>query len=585
MSIDDLEIRSLPVGHLPVIRACLDKLGVFAVLDEHLPRHALAHASDAECLALMVLNILSGRVALWRMDQRFEHIDLELLLGEGVEPGWFHDNRLGRALDHIDEVGTDTLLSDIVLRYLGGREPEPFSVHLDHTTLKLYGVYETDQQPTPAHGFSKEHRPDLKQLVFGMSLHGAVGIPLTMGLHSGNTSDHVANRDHLSRLADLLPDPDEVTVVADCKLVDGETLGRLTGAGFHFVSLVPKTFGVRKELIDQAWEAAPDAADWPILASKPGGKKTDPPLHYRGRSFAGRFALQLPAEDDAPRVASHEPMRCLVVHSDALAGRFAKALEGKLARETAALKKTHRGVLAKEFACAEDAEAAMGPLVKRLKWHTGSVSVEQKEIVEKRSQRGRPPKDAPPPPTRTVFVPRVVLERDEDAIAAARRQASCFVLVTDWAEDEWSDERVLAEYRHQAMVEGHTGFRWLKGPAAVAPVFLETPTRIRALGFVFMIALMVRNFIQFTLRGGMKKRGRGVRHPFRKKPDDNLTTEMALVWFDGAMTTALRLPGTQWTRRPTRLSEHALDVLQLLGIDEAVFNSPPERRKRAESGG
>ncbi len=585
MSIDDLEIRSLPVGHLPVIRACLDKLGVFAALDEHLPRHALAHASDAECLAVMVLNILSGRVALWRMDQRFEHIDLELLLGEGVQAGWFHDNRLGRALDHIDEVGTDTLLSDIVLRYLRGREAEPFSVHLDHTTLKLYGVYETDQQPTPAHGFSKDHRPDLKQLVFGMSLHGAVGIPLTMGLHSGNTSDHVANRDHLSRLADLLPDPDEVTVVADCKLVDGDTLGRLTSAGFHFVSLVPKTFGVRAELIDEAWEAAPEVADWPVLASKPGAKKADPELHYRGRSFTGRFTMQLPSEDDGAPVASTEEMRCLVVHSDALADRFDKAMDGKVDREARELAKTHRRVLAKEFACAADAEAAMAPLVKRLRWHGATVSVEQKEIVEKRSRRGRPPKDAPPPPSRTVFVPTVTLARDDEAIAAARRRASCFVLVTDWDADEWSDERVLEEYRHQSMVEGHTGFRWLKGPAAVAPVFLETPTRIRALGFVFMIALMVRNFIQFTLRGEMKRRGRGVRHPFRKKPDDNLTTEMALVWFDGVMTTALRMPGTDWMRRTTRLSEHALDVLQLLGIDEAVFSRPPPRAKMEPAGG
>jgi hypothetical protein len=99
-------------------------------------------------------DILSGRVALWRMDQRFEHIDLEMLLGKGVQAGWFYDNRLGRALDHIDEVGTDTLLSGIVLRDLRGREAEPFSVHLDHTTLSLYGVYETDQQPTPAHGSS-----------------------------------------------------------------------------------------------------------------------------------------------------------------------------------------------------------------------------------------------------------------------------------------------------------------------------------------------------------------------------------------------------------------------------------------------
>ena len=82
----------------------------------------------------------------------------------------------------------------------------------------------------------------------------------------------------------------------------------------------------------------------------------------------------------------------------------------------------------------------------------------------------------------------------------------------------------------------------------------------------------------------MKKRGRGLRHPFRKKPDDNLTTEMALVWFDGVMSTALRLPGTDWTRRPPKLSEHALDVLQMLEIDAAVFRRPPVRSKLVAAG-
>ena len=166
-----------------------------------------------------------------------------------------------------------------------------------------------------------------------MSLHGAVGIPLTMGFHSGNTSDHVANRDHLARLADLLPDPTDVTVVADCKLVDGDTLGRLTASGFHFVSLVPKTFKLRHELVDQAWSAAPDVANWPILASKPGAKKADPMLHYRGRSFTADFPLTFPSEDGAPPVESDEKMRFLVVHSDTLAKRFDKSLETKLARE------------------------------------------------------------------------------------------------------------------------------------------------------------------------------------------------------------------------------------------------------------
>ena len=150
MSFDDLQIRSLPVGHLPLIRACLDKLGVFETLDEHLPRHPLAPASEAECLAVMVLKILCGRVALWRMDQRFEHTDLELLLGDGVQACWFHDNRLGRALDHIDGVGTDTLMSGVCLRFVHQEPAEPFSVHLDQTSLLVFGAYDTDQQRDPS---------------------------------------------------------------------------------------------------------------------------------------------------------------------------------------------------------------------------------------------------------------------------------------------------------------------------------------------------------------------------------------------------------------------------------------------------
>ena len=51
------------------------------------------------------------------------------------------------------------------------------------------------------------------------------------------------------------------------------------------------------------------------------------------------------------------------------------------------------------------------------------------------------------------------------------------------------------------------------------------------------------------------------------------------------MITALRMPGTDWMRRPTKLFEHALDVLQLLGIDESVFSRPPPRPKMGRAGG
>ena len=649
MNTDDLEIRTLAVGHLPLIRACIDQLGIMDVLDAHLPRHPLAKASDAECVAVMILNIMSGRVGLWRMDQRFEHVDIELLLGDGVEAGWFHDNRLGRALDHIDEAGTDTLLTDIVLKFLNTLEPGPVSINLDHTTVSVYGQYlDQNDGPVPAYGHSKDHRPDLKQLLFSMALHGATGVPLTMGMSAGNTSDHVANRDQLSRLAEFMPRPDEVTVVADCKLVDGETLGKLSRAGFHYVSLMPRTIGERARLIDQAWLAAPDANSWPELATRPGARQADPAQVYRGRSFTGkvpfRFAeppesaegaplatdpaskqvLPSPNADDSPAdeaadplcaapVASRdvaqsdapveaadakpprgkakakagtEPMRCLVVHSDALAHSFDEALPSKLEREVSQLKSLHARLLNKAFACEADARAAMAPLLSRLEWHTAVVEVDPVEVVEKRPSRGRPAKDAPPPRTETVWVPRYTLSPDPAAIDAERRQASCFVLVTDWSEDEWDDRKVLAEYRHQSIIEGHTGFRWLKGPAGVAPVFLETPTRIRALGLVLVLALMVRNFVQYRLRAAMKKEAKSVAHPLRRRRlVDNLTTEMAMVWFDGATSISLRTDSGEWRRRPTKLAEAALEILALLRIDPRVFTVPPRRSKMGECGG
>lgn len=83
----------------------------------------------------------------------------------------------------------------------------------------------------------------------------------------------------------------------------------------------------------------------------------------------------------------------------------------------------------------------------------------------------------------------MTLARDGEAIAAARRRVSCLVLVTDRAAEEGSVERAEA-CRNQSMVEGKPGFRWLEGPAAVAPVMRETRTGIRALGFVFRIAPM-----------------------------------------------------------------------------------------------
>jgi transposase len=577
MDLNALQHRVLPVGHLPLIRGLIDRLGFKEVIDRYLPRHPLAKVSDAECVVAMILNVLSGRQSIWRIDQWLEKIDLELLMGAGVEGAFFNDTRLGGALDRLDEIGTDRILGDIVTAFLASRDAEQaLTVHMDTTSVSLYGDYEDAPSPSPTFGFSKDKRPDLRQLIFGLALHGSMGIPMAMSVNSGNTPDQTSNRDLLAKLTTLLPDPREVTVVADCKLVDADTVGQVLGAGFHLVSLVPKSFGLRGELVRKAWEDMPASDDWPILAERPPERKDEAVRLYRGRSYERAMRVHLGRDENGAPTVSEETMRFVVVWSDQLAERFDAALEDKLAREAETLAKTHSRLLAAGFACEADARKAAERAIKPLEHHLAEVTVRSEVRTLKRPQRGRPRKDDVAP-TEVVWFADIALQRDDEAINAARREASCFVLITDWLSDTWTDQRVLNEYRHQHIIEGHTGFRWLKGPAAVAPVHLNNPKRIRAFGLVLILALMVRNYLQATMRSAARARGVGVMHPFRKKADLKLTTEMAMEWFGAVWVAFVSLDGETWRRTTPTLRAEAKDVLTLLGLREDLFARPPPR--------
>lgn len=570
----ELDILARPVAHLPFVRAVVDQLGLLTLIEGHCPTHTLNRVSDAQCVLALILNVLSGRPALYRMDEWLARLDTDVLFGEGVPADAFNDTRLAEALDHLDEAGTDTILADFAKSYLAeDGESRSFSAHHDTTSVSLFGDYLAAAEPLPALGYSKDHRPDLKQLVYGFTLHGPTGVPLVATVNAGNTSDPTVARDHLARLVEVLPDEHEVTLVGDCKLVDARTVGRILRAGLHFVSLVPDTFKVRKELIEAAWTARPKAEDWPLLAEKKGRKKDDPDTAYRGTSFVRPFnaVLETSAGEDGP--TTQEELRFLVVYSDELAAGFDAALDSKLARDAEKLQDAAKRANGRGFACEADARAAAERVAAKAEFHRVTVTLTSEDIPIKRAGPGRPKRDEVRE-TRALWRFVLELERDEEVIAATRRRRSCFVLITDWLEEDWADARVLSEYRHQSIVEGHTGFRWLKGPAAVAPVFLKTPQRIRAMGLVLILALIVRNYIQWVIRSELKARGDTVPHPFTKKKEANLTPEMAFEHF-GALLTQVVTLGDQTRRMPVRLPDPAVKILSLFSLDATIFQPPP----------
>jgi len=576
----DYELQSIPLGHLPVVAEYVHRLGIHATIDEVLPMDRRMKVSDAECVTLMILNILQGRCGLYHMGPWAEGTDSEILIGEGIDPMRLSDTRLAHALDRIFTYGPDNVLSEVVVKYLqGDTAPSEYCVHQDTTTLKLYGEYDRGyqpQEPVPRRGYNKDHRPDLKQLVYGLSLHGAVGIPLCVSTLDGNTSDHEANRLHIDRLAGLLPPADDVTLVADCKLVDPDTLGRLIDAAFHFISLLPRTYGLHARVVDLALEYE----ELPELVREKGRKKADPDHVYRGMSFREPFEIL----DPETKTKRKQELRFLAVQSDHLAEKFEASLPGRLAKDRKYIEKTMEKLGKSTFACQSDAEKAFLDGLREPKLHRVDVAVVPVEVRERRARRGRPAKGEEPPATETRYQLLVqAIEVDKAAVAYARSHGKFFVLVTDHLGcTRWPDTRVLGEYRHQRMIEGQTGFRWLKGPAAAAPMFLNTPSRIAALGLVFVLALMVRNYIEFVIRDQLATFPKATTLPnMDGRPIKKPSAENVFWLFRSMGEVAVRRGGVLIERRLSGLDDDTRLALQALQVPVAVFTTP---RKRSGAG-
>jgi transposase len=307
---------------------------------------------------------------------------------------------------------------------------------------------------------------------------------------------------------------------------------------------------------------------------------------YRGKSVEASFPVLLHRDPGVGKegppegVSSLETLRFLVVHSDALARLFDAQLDDRLADEDAAVAAAVKRVNRQPAHCEQDALRAGQKALPALRFHRAELTTQAEVREVKRPNRGRPSKGATTP-TETVWRVVATVTRDDDAIAAARRHASCFALITDHLEgDGWDDARILAEYRHQGIVEGTTGFRWLKGPAAVSPMFLKTPTRMRALGLVMVLALMVRNYWQFQMRRAARAAGEKITHPFTKRPVDNLTAEMAMEHFGGMLTLRLRRGEGAWTRMERPLTETGVQLLRYLGVPSSVFWTPTTGKRR-----
>ena len=328
------------LDHLPLVAACMRHLEIAKTIDEIVPPHPLNHVTTGECVEAMVLSILTGEHALYNVSDVLSKYDTSIIFQKEVNPNWFHDNRLGNSLDDLKKAGLDGSYSAIISKAIVKHSLGLSHLHFDTTSLSFYGDYKTDEEnPLVIYGHSKKHRPDLKQVLFGMTVTQDGNIPITGRITAGNTSDSTENRFNITSLRNIIPDLSNTILAADSKFFSGPTieLAYQNQNPLSFVTLVPKTIGLREELVNQKGE-------FQLLLTKEGRKKGTIE-EYRGYSVIRPYVYEIDDERKVERI-----MRFLVVESTTLEKKKGRTIDSGILKEGEELTQKAKNLSKKVFA-------------------------------------------------------------------------------------------------------------------------------------------------------------------------------------------------------------------------------------------
>jgi transposase len=199
------------------------------------------------------------------------------------------------------------------------------------------------------------------------------------------------------------------------------------------------------------------------------------------------------------------PVRFVAVYSSQLAQHHHEASGKNQAREAETLAEHVAQVQRRRFACEADAQAAIAEYEGRgqgkrgrradpWRYHHVRYATEAQWQRKPRTPRGRPRKDE------TVEHERVYcLHLHPQALSPPVSTFGWLVLATTVSEKTCDDAEIVRAYRDQTTTV-EPGFRWIKHPAAIAPVWVEKRERIAALAMLTVVGLLVYSLIQRQVR-------------------------------------------------------------------------------------
>jgi len=556
----DLALVSRALGGLPIINHVLDRLGLPALLAGVLPAgDARVKLAPAAAIRLVVTNLVLGREPLYGLGEWAARYDPGLLGLTATEVDGLNDDRVGRALEALFDADRASLLTAVVLRAVSEFAVDTTQLHNDSTSISVHGAYRgaggtvRGGKPTAAitFGHSKDHRPDLKQLVWILTVAADGAVPLAYRLADGNTSDDPTHIPTWDGLVALLGRGDFL-YVADSKLCSRAAMGHIAGRGGRFITVLPRSRAEDGAFREWLQTHTPD---W-TQAARRGGRAGEPEQVY--------------STTPAP-LPSAEGYRITWVHSTAKAARDGATRSDRIEAGIAALEALNAKLAGprsryKTRVAVEQAAAAALAQAHADRWVTATVTQSTVKTY-KQARRGRP---GPETSYREITTNRFALAADIalDHVAYDAASDGCFPLITN--DRNLSDAQVLAAYRYQPNLERR--HHLLKSVQDAAPVLLKNPARIEALFCCQFLALLVAALIERQVRTAMAAAALNHIPLYPEFRDCTApSTERILEIFTNLARHQLHHDGVLVKTFEPELSTQQQQVLDLLGVAPTAY--------------
>ena len=496
------EYKTETLEHLGLVSSMIDELGIVESIDNAIKQDKKERkVTIGEAVKAMILNGLGfANRQLYLVPQFFENKPLDILIRKGIEPSNLNDTVLGRALDSLYEYGVTPLFSLISKKAFENLKLEAKYHHLDSTAIHVDGKYNSNEEPKEGvvhitKGYSKDHRPDLNQVMLEMICENSHGIPLAMRALDGNSSDKVSFEKMVIDHVESLNKTTTGIVVADSAIYTADNLVSFRDNHIKWITRVPNQIKDTKEIMNLL----------SIDRMTPHSKDDRYSYISLGNSYAD------------------VNQQWIVVHSFPAKDRAKKSISKKFDKLVNKEIKAFDSLKSTLFACEDDANRALDKLVKKF----SLLELVDKKIVEhKRYKKAGKPKKNQQPDFYEYSIDSSFCFKIEPYYQEVWKK-SLFILASN--DLNIKQEEIIDAYKNQFVVE--RGFRFIKSPEFLADsLYLKKPERIEALLFIMTLCLMVYASLERKIRTSLKDKDEFFIDQ-KGKPTQNPTTRWVFQTF------------------------------------------------------